>query len=99
MSYGNTAIIEDDINQCSISISISREQKDQKNGQELYKVVCGKWTKTVVKYALKETVKAGIKASGITGTTSLIISGSAELAALIYDAACDYYEDKYGDDN
>lgn len=99
VSYGKTVVIEDDVNQRTISMTISQEQIDQKNGEAIYKVACGQWTRTVIKHGLKGAVKAGLEAASVTGTTSLIISASAELATYIYDFVCDYYKDEYGGEN
>ena len=60
VSYGKTVVIEDDINQRTISMTISQEQIDQQNGEAVYKVACGQWTKTVIKQGLKGAVKAGL---------------------------------------
>ena len=51
--YGNKAIIEDDNNQRSISVEIFQESINRQTSQKIYKVVCGKWTKRVVKDGLK----------------------------------------------
>lgn len=95
VSYGNTIVIEDDENQRSISMRISQQQIDQKNGEATYEIVCGKYTKRVVKYGLKSAVAAGIAASSLTGSTSLMVSAAAEIATWIYDDVCDYYEKQY----
>ena len=99
VTYGKTVVIEDDVNQQSISMTISQENIDKNNGEAVYKVACGQWTKTVIKHGLKGAVKAGLEAASITGSTSLIISASAELATYIYDFVCDYYKDEYGGGN
>ena len=94
VNYAGTYVIEDDINQCSISIDITQERIDDRNNEIMYNVVCGKWTRRVTKFALKSAVAAGIKASGVTGGTSLMVSAAAELASWIYDDACEYWGKK-----
>ena len=93
--YGNSVVIEDDVNQRSISMEIAQEGIDQRNGEMVYKVVCGKWTKRVAKYGLKTAVAAGITAAGATYGASLAVSAAAELANWIYDDVCEYYGEKY----
>lgn len=95
VSYGNTAVIEDDENQRTISISVTKEIKDYQTGEATYNVVCGKWAKRVVKDGLKAAIAGGIAASGASGGTSIMISAAATLANYIYDDACEYYGEKY----
>lgn len=95
VSYGNEVIIEDDINQRSISISVTKDVNDYQSGKATYEVVCGKWTKRVVKDGLKTAIAAGIAAAGTSGGSSLMISGAATLANYIYDDICEYYGDIY----
>lgn len=95
VSYGKTVVIEDEVNQRSISMEIAQEGIDQRNGEMVYNVVCGKWTKRVVKYGLKQAIHAGIAASSLSGATSLMVSAAAELATWIYDDVCDYYGEQY----
>lgn len=95
VSYGNAVVIEDDVNQRTISMEIAQEGIDQKNGEMVYNVVCGKWTKRTVKDGLKIAIAGGIAASGASGGTSLIISAAATLANYIYDDVCDYYGEQY----
>ena len=93
--YGNKAVIEDDNNQCSISVEISQESIDRQTNQKIYKVACGKWTKRVVKDGLKAAIAGGIAASGATGGTSAIVSAASTAALYIYEDVCDYYGEKY----
>ena len=95
VSYGKTVVIEDDVNQRSISMEIAQEGLDQRNGERIYSIVCGKWTKRTVKDGLKAAIAGGIAASGVSGGTSLMISAAATLANYIYDDACEYYGEKY----
>jgi hypothetical protein len=95
VSYGNSVVIEDEENQRTISMSIAQEIIDQNNGEAVYNIVCGKWTKRVVKYGLKAAVAEGIKAAALTQGASLAVSATAELANWIYDDVCEYYGEKY----
>lgn len=94
-SYGNTAVIEDDENNRTISMSVTKEIKDYQSGEATYNVVCGKWSKRVVKDGLKAAIAGGIAASGASGGTSAIISAAGVLANYIYDDVCEYYDEKY----
>lgn len=95
VTYGNTAVIEDDENSRTISISVTKEIDDRNTGEATYNVVCGKWAKRTVKDGLKAAIAGGIAASGASGGTSLMISAAATLANYIYDDACEYYGEKY----
>lgn len=95
VTYGSTAVIEDDKNQRSISIEISQESIDRQTNQKIYKVACGKWTKRVVKDGLKAAIAGGIAASGATGGTSAIVSAASTAALYIYEDVCEYYGEKY----
>lgn len=88
VTYGNTTVIEDDINQRTISLEIIKEVNDRKNKQIKYKVVCGKWTKIVVKQGLKFAIKQAVAASGVTGGSSLIVAAASEIASRVYDDYC-----------
>lgn len=93
VTYGSTAIIEDEKNQKSISIEISQEIKNNQANEKIYTVACGKWTKRVVKDGLKAAIAGGIAASGATGGTSAIISAASTAALYIYEDVCDYYKE------
>ncbi len=95
VSYGNTAVIEDDNNQRSISISITQDGIDKRNKEKIYKVVCGKWTKRVVKFGINAAVAAGIAAAAPTYGVSLSISAAGKAAEYIYDDLCEYYGDSF----
>lgn len=95
VTYGSTAVIEDEKNQRSISIEISQESIDRQTNQKIYKVACGKWTKRVVKDGLKAAIAGGIAASGATGGSSAIVSAASTAALYIYEDVCDYYGEKY----
>lgn len=95
VSYGKSAVIEDDNNQRSISIQISQEVKNRQTGEKIYNVICGKWTRRTVKEGLDAAIKAGIDAAALTEGASMIVSVSAKAAKYIYDDVCDYYGEKY----
>lgn len=92
--YGKTSVLEDEKNQRSISIEIAQDGIDQRNKEKVYKVVCGKWTKRVVKKALKTAVDEGIRAAAPSHGMSLGVSAIAAAADWIYDDACEYFEKK-----
>lgn len=95
VNYGDTYWLEDDKNQMSISISIAQANRDRSNNQKLYKVVCGGFTKTVVKSAVTTAVKEGIKHSASTMGTSLIASAAGYAADKIYSGLCDYWGESF----
>ena len=91
VSYGNTAVIEDEINQKSISIEVAQDGIDRATGEKMYNVVCGKWTRRTVKDGVNTAVAAGIAAAAATNGASLIASAAVKFAGYIYDDLCDYY--------
>lgn len=42
VDYAGTYVIEDEVNQRSISITITEEIKDKQTDEKIYKVACGK---------------------------------------------------------
>lgn len=94
VDYAGTYVIEDEVNQRSISIQITEEIKDRNTDEKIYKVVCGKWSKRVVKDGLKAAIAGGIAASVTSGGTSAMISAAATFAMYIYDDYCEYLEKK-----
>ena len=90
-NYGNITVIEDDSNKRTISIKVAQEGINNANKEKIYKVVCGKWSKRVVKEGLKVAIAAGIVASATSGGTSLMISSASTLALYIYEDVCEYY--------
>lgn len=94
VDYAGTYVIEDEINQRSISITITEEIKDRQTDEKIYRVVCGKWSKRTVKDGIKAAIAAGIAASGASGGTSAMVSAAATLALYIYDDYCEYLERK-----
>ncbi len=94
VNYAGTYVIEDETNQRSISIEVIQERIDDRNNETMYKVVCGKWTKRVVKTGLSYAIKEGIKHAATTGGSTLMVSAVGALAQWIYDDACEYWEKK-----
>ena len=97
VDYGGTYVIEDDVNQRTISLKIIQQRKDERdlqNSEYMYQVVCGSFSKMVTKFALKTAVKEGIKQAGITGGASLAVSFAGDIASWIYDRTCAYWEKK-----
>lgn len=94
VNYAGTYVIEDENNQRSISIEITQEQVDNRNNEAMYRVVCGKWTRRVVKDGLDAAIKAGLDAAAATKGVSLTVTAVAKAAKYIYDDVCDYWEKK-----
>lgn len=88
--YGNTAVLEDDINQKTWNMSVTRQKKSA--GEYVYDFACGnKYTKAITKYALKSAITAGVA----YGTGSPTLAGlSAKIADYFYDDVCDYFGEK-----
>ena len=91
ISYGNQAVIEDDNKNMSISVTISQQNLDNKNGEKMYKVACKGFTKTVIKSGLKQAISVAISSSGFP----TIAKYASNASGLIYDAVCAYYGEKY----
>lgn len=88
--YGNTAVIEDDKNQMTWNLSVTREQKS--TGEWVYYVACGnKYSKNVAKYGLSGAVTAAVAATGI-GTWAAGAAGV--IASTFYDDVCNYFGEK-----
>lgn len=94
VNYGGKYVIEDDVIQRSISIEVSQERIDDRNNKIMYNVVCGKWTKRIVKTGLNYAIKEGIKQAAATGGSTLIVSAAGTVAQWIYDDACEYWDKK-----
>jgi hypothetical protein len=88
--YGNTAVLEDDKNQMTWNLSVTREQKS--TGEWIYYVACGnKYTKTVAKYTLSGAVTAAVRATGIG---SFFAGAVGVVASTFYDDVCNYFGDE-----
>lgn len=92
VSYGDTYVIEDDINQISVNMKIQQEKIDDRNNEIMYNVICGKWSRRVTSFALGEAIKEGVKYAVPTGGTSLIPAAAAAVSKWIYEDACNYWE-------
>lgn len=100
VTYGKTAVIEDDNTQQSISLSV--EKREDSSGRPVYDVLCGnKYTKGLAKTALKGGITSALSAAGAAlggpGGAALGATISAyvnSIASNIYDDVCDYYKDK-----
>ena len=97
VTYGENVIIEDDIHQQSISMTVSQIERDERTNEAIYEVVCGDWTKTVVNAGLKKAFVAGIANAIETGGLSLFGSMAALAANEAYKYICDYYGEQYDD--
>ncbi len=84
--------IENDKAQQCVSISIVKEKIDRENNEKMYKVVCGKWTKRVVKLGIKSAVAYGIAQTAGAGTKIAKAAGIA--AEWVYEDFCEYWESK-----
>lgn len=100
VTYGNTAVIEDDNNQRSISIEV--QKREDNSGRVVYDIFCGnKYTKGIIKTALQGAIssiliKAGSAISGESGAVlARTISDYANsIASNFYDDVCAYYGDR-----
>lgn len=100
VSYGNTAVIEDDNNQRSISIEV--QKKEDNSGRIVYDIFCGnKYTKGIIKTALKGAISSALVAAGsaISGGSGAVLAGTISayansIASNIYDDVCAYYGDR-----
>lgn len=85
--YGNTAVIEDDINQMTWNLSVTREQKS--TGEWIYYVTCGnKYTKNVAKYGLSAAITGAVAATGV-GAFGAGVAGV--IASTFYEDVCEYF--------
>ena len=85
--YGNTAVIEDDKNQKTWNLSVTREQKS--TGEWVYYIACGnKYSKNAIKSGLAYAIKDGVASLSIPGFAAAALSG---IALVFYDDVCDYF--------
>ncbi|MBQ8939120.1 MAG: hypothetical protein IJ047_02725 [Paludibacteraceae bacterium] len=107
VTYGNTAVIEDDNTQQSISLSI--ERREDSNGRPVYDLFCGnKYTKGIMKTSLQVAISSIITSAaasvGASGGPAGAAAGASigatiskyanNIASNIYDDVCDYYKDR-----
>ncbi|GHT63311.1 hypothetical protein AGMMS50239_19000 [Bacteroidia bacterium] len=103
--YGNTAVLEDDVNQRTIRLEV--KQKTNSTGAVVYDFLCGnKYTKDLSKQALKDGITIALTAlGGSTGASAAGLGGVAGAAAgayiaryantiamNLYDDACNYFK-------
>lgn len=85
--YGNTVVVEDDVNQRTWAISVTREKNQA--GEWVYKVMCeNKYSKAVVKSALSAAISGAVASTGV-GSFAAGVAG--KISGLIYDDVCDYF--------
>lgn len=100
--YGNTAVVEDDINQRTWNLSVqATEKKDSQGrstGEIIYDLACGnKYTKNLTKWTLQTAIATSITA--VAGPYSVAVAGAATtIAGTFYEDVCEYYKNKYGKD-
>lgn len=88
--YGNTAVVEDDINQKTWRLSVERDKN--KAGEWVYNIACGnRYTKAVAKFAVSRSIKALLIQTGVGSTVSGV---AARIAEYFYDDVCDYFGEK-----
>ena len=95
--YGNTAVVEDDINQMTWNLSVTAEAKTdnmgRKVGEYVYTFACGnKYTKGLTKFALKGAIVTTLT-SATVGAGAITADVAATIALIYYDDVCDYYKD------
>ena len=95
--YGAKLIIEDDANGRSISMEVYQAGLDRQNGEMMYNVVCGKYTKKVLQWGLKKAIEAGFQAAGATGGWSLTASAVGLAADIGYEYLCSKWGESYND--
>ncbi|MDE7377554.1 MAG: hypothetical protein K2N13_01150 [Paraprevotella sp.] len=88
VSYGNTFVVEDDINQRSIQLRVDRKQDN--SGRPVYDILCGnKLTKAIAQTALKGAIRYALVQ---TGVAAWVTPYATTIAGLAYDAVCEYYK-------
>jgi len=100
--YGNTAVVEDDINQRTWNLSVTATEKKDSQGRStgeiIYDLACGnKYTKNLTKWTLQTAIATSITA--VAGPYSVAVAGAATtIAGTFYEDVCEYYRQKYGKD-
>ena len=95
--YGNTAVVEDDVNQRTWNLSVTAEVKTDNTGRKLgeyvYNFACAnKYTKGLTKFALKGAIVSTLT-SATVGFGAITADVAAAMALIYYDDVCDYYKD------
>ncbi len=94
--YGNTAVVEDDINHRTWNLSVTAEEKTddmgRKLGEYVYTFACGnKYTKGLTKFALRGAIVSTLT-SATVGVGAITADIAATMALIYYDDVCDYYK-------
>lgn len=94
--YGNTAVVEDDINQRTWNLSVTAEEKTdnvgRKLGEYVYNFACAnKYTKDLTKFALKGAIVTTLTSTTV-GAGAITADIAATIALIYYDDVCDYYK-------
>lgn len=98
--YGNTAVVEDDVNQKTWQLSVKAEEKKDSQGHPtgelIYELACGnKYTKGLTKMALSTAITTSLTAvAGPYGTVTAQVANM--VANTFYEDVCEYYKKKYG---
>ncbi len=88
--YGNVTVIEDNKNQKTWTVTVSREKN--RAGEWVYNVACGnKYTRGIAKFAISRSVKALVAS---TGVGVLAAEASGVIANIVYDDVCEYFKDE-----
>lgn len=88
--YGNTAVVEDDVNQRTWTLSITREKNQA--GEWMYNVMCeNKYSKVVIKSALATAISGAVASTG-AGNFAAGVAG--KISAIIYDDVCNYFGER-----
>lgn len=95
--YGNTAVVEDDINNMTWNLSVTAEEKTDNMGRKLgeyvYTFACAnKYTKGLTKFALRGAIVSTLT-SATVGVGAITADVAATMALIYYDDVCDYYKD------
>ena len=95
--YGNTAVVEDDINQMTWNLSVTAEEKTDnlghKFGEYVYTFACAnKYTKGLTKLALRGAIVSTLT-SATVGVGAITADVAATMALIYYDDVCEYYKD------
>lgn len=95
--YGNTAVVEDDINNMTWNLSVTVEEKTDDRGNKLgeyvYTFACAnKYTKGLTKFALRGAIVSTLT-SATVGVGAITADVAATMALIYYDDVCDYYKD------
>lgn len=95
--FGNTAVVEDDINKMTWNLSVTAEEKTddmgRKLGEYVYTFACAnKYTKGLTKFALKGAIVSTLT-SATVGAGAITADIAATMALIYYDDVCEYYKE------